>query len=234
MLALAGSIASSQAVLIAYEGFDTANAIGSDASAAGVTGSGFSAYVNTNFRYDLEAGLGYSDSSGNTLVSVGRSAGIDVVAGGTQNLQLTLSSTISNTGTVFMSFVTHQTAGTSWGYAAGLTDAAVTDSASPTSALEAAFRSTSSNYGIYGDSTGIDARTGPDSTPPAYNPFFVVAELKMDTGVETMTIYLNPTDLANVSGTAAVTMTDTLSSGTWDDMTTFLFSNAGDELGLID
>lgn len=227
MLALAGSIASSQAVLLAYEGFDTANAIASDASAAGVTGSGFSAYGDTNFRMDLEAGLGYSDTSGNTLVSTGRSVGLANAGttGGTQNLQLTLASSVT-TGTIYSSYILDVTAVTSFGIMVGLQDAQVGNSASPTSSLEAAFRSTSSNYGIYADGQ-IDARTGP---AVGTNTFFVVSEINMDTGA--MTTWLNPTDLENVSGTAATTISG--SGAAFDDVTSFIFSLGGQENGAID
>ncbi len=44
---------------------------------------------------------------------------------------------------------------------------------------------------------------------------------------------LNPTDLANDSGTASHTFSDT-ASGTWGDMTSFIFSLGGEELGTID
>ncbi len=217
-----------QATLIAYEGFDTTNAIASDASATGVTGSGFSGYGNTNFRMDLEAGLSYTDGSGNTLVSTGRSAGMDTAVGGTQNLQLALNSTITNSGTVYMSFLIDITAVTSFGVNGGLQDSEVGNSSSPTSANEAIFRSTSTNLGIYADGTGIDERTGPSTGTGLY---FFVAELNMDT--ETMTGYLNPTDLTNIAGTATHTISESATS-TWGDMSHFIFSLGGQEAGTID
>ncbi|MEJ6571008.1 MAG: PEP-CTERM sorting domain-containing protein [Akkermansiaceae bacterium] len=229
ILAIAGSVASSQASIIAYEGFDTASANGTDATAVGVTGSGFSGYGNTNFRMDIEDGLSYADSSGNTLVVTGKSAGKDASVGGTQNLQLTLTSTIVNTGTIYMSFLVNTTAGTSWGLATGLSTAEVGDSASP-STIAASLRSTSSNFGIYGAGNDIDIRTGPDSTPAGLSTIFFVAELNMTT--EIMTGYINPTDLNDVSGTAVSTMTDTATG--WGDMTHFVHSLGADYTGTVD
>lgn len=216
------------ASVIAYEGFNTTSANGTDVTTVGVTGSGFSGYGDTNFRHDIEDGLSYTDGLGNVLVTTGKSGGMDAVTSGTQNLQLTLSSTITNTGTIYMSFLTNVTAVNSFGIQIGLQDSQVTNSASPTASLEAAFRSTSSNYGAYSDGAGIDARTGPGSATGLY---LVVSELNMDT--EVMTMWVNPTNLNNVSGTAAGTMTGT-ATGTWEDMTSFVFSLGGEEEGLID
>ena len=231
-LVFVSTILPSQGALIAYEGFDTANAIGSDASAAGVTGSGFSAYGSTNFQMDLEVGLGYTDGVGNTLVSAGKSAGMDVVVSGTQNLHLDLSSTILNSGTIYISFLMEITAGNSWGLTIGLQSSDVGNSASPTSASEAVYRSTSTNHGIYGDAVGIDIRTGPDSTPAANTLSFFVAELNMDT--EAMTGFLNPRDLSDIAGSAAFTFTDTVSTGTWEDMSQFVFSLGSNWAGTVD
>ncbi len=229
ILALAGSIASSQASIIAYEGFDTASINGTDATTVGVTGSGFSAYGDTNFRMDIEDGLSYADGSGNTLNVTGKSAGMELAVSGTQNLQLALTSTIVNTGTIYMSFLVNTSAGTSWGLATGLSTAAVGNSASP-GTIAASLRSTSTNFGIYGAGTDIDIRTGPDSTPAGLSTLFFVAELNMTT--ETMTGYINPTDLNDVSGTAASTMTDT--TATWGDMTHFVHSLGSTFAGSVD
>ena len=233
--ALSGSVLllaqSSQATLLAYEGFDTAVANGTDVTTVGVTGSGFSGYINTNFRNDIEDGLSYTDGSANTLASTGKSGGLDVSASGTQNLQLALTSSIANSGTIYVSYLISVSGVTSFGLAVGLMDSAVSDSASPTAALEATFRSTSSNWGIYGDATGlIDDRTGPDSSPDATGAFFVVSELNMDT--EVMTTWLNPTDLTDVSGSAAFTLSDT--AATWDAMSHFGFSLGTGISGTVD
>lgn len=224
------STSDTSAAVIAYEGFDTPNAIGSDVTAAGVTGSGFSGYGDTNFRMDLEAGLTYSDGLGNTLDVAGKSGGIELagLTNGTQNLQLSLANTIVNTGTIYTSYLLDVTSVSSFGIQVGLQDSQVTSSASPTSTLEAAFRSTSSNYGIYSDGNGIDMRTGPASAPGS---FLVVSELDMDN--EVMTTWLNPTNLADVANTASHTISDT-ATGTWDDMTSFTFSLGGDETGTVD
>ncbi len=228
MASIALCAVSSQATLLAYEGFDTANNIGSDASAAGVTGSGFSAYEDTNYRMDLEAGLSYSDGSGNTLTATGRSAGMDVLVSGTQNLQLDLTSNIAGSGTIYYSFLTDITAATTWGVQIGLQDAFVGNGSAPTAALEAVFRSTSSNWGIYSDGNGIDSRTGPVVGTASY---LVVSELNLGTGA--MTTWLNPTDLENVSsGGALATLTGTATS--FADMTGFIFSLGGEEAGTID
>jgi hypothetical protein len=228
VFALAVSIVSSHAELIAYEGFDTANAIGSDATGAGVTGFGFSAYGDTNFRYDLEAGLGYTDSSGNALQSTGLSTGLNAVGvtSGTQNLQLSLSSAIT-TGTVYASFLLNVTAEDGFGVNAGFQDVQVGNSASPDASLEAVLRSTSSNFGNF--SVGnFDDRTGPATANGLY---FVVSEINMDTGA--MTTWLNPTNLTNIAGTAANTIT-TNGSGALSDITSFIFSLSGSENGSID
>ncbi|MEN8830241.1 MAG: PEP-CTERM sorting domain-containing protein [Lentimonas sp.] len=228
VLALAGSIVTSQAVLLAYEGFDTANALTTDASAAGVTGTGFSAYGDTNFRYDLEDGLGYSDSSGNTLATTGLSAGMAFAGttSGTQNLQLTLTDSIT-TGIIYSSFILNVTAVDGFGLVAGLQDTQVGNSANPDASLEAVFRSTSSNFGNY--SVGlIDDRTGPAT---AVGDYFLVSEIDVDTGA--MTTWFNPTDLANVSGTAASTIVTAAGVG-FADMTSFILSFAGNENGAID
>lgn len=228
LLALAGTIVSSHATLIAYEGFDSAAANGKDVTTVGVTGSGFSAYGDTNYRYDTEDGLGYTDGSGNTLVTTGKSGGMEAAVSGTQNLQLALSEAIPATGTVYFSFITDVTSVTTWNFAAGLSNAEVGNSASPNAALEAAFVSTSSNWAIAGNSAGIDERTGPAT---GTGTFFVVSELNHDTG--TMTTYLNPTDLKDIAGTTMHTITEA-ASGTWGAMTHFIFSLGGEEAGTID
>ena len=216
---------SSQAAVIAYEGFDSAAAVGTDVTVVGTTGSGFSGYVNTNFRMDMESGLNYLD-----LVTVGGSGGMEVGVSGTQNLQMALTSSIANSGTIYVSYLMSVAGVNSFGLNVGMQDGTVGDAASVTPVTEAVFRSTSSNWGIYGDGTGIDARTGPDSSPDATLTFFVVSELNMDS--EVMTTWLNPTDLKDVSGTAAFTLTDTATS--WDSLSHFGFSLGSDILGTID
>lgn len=218
-----------QATLLAYEGFDTASANGTDVTIVGVTGSGFSGYTNTNFRMDTEDGLSYSDGSGNTLVSTGKSAGMEANVSGTQNLWLDLSSPIVNSGqTIYFSFLTDVTAVDSWDVMAGLVDTYDTDSESPNDELEAGFRSTSSNWGIYSDNNGIDERTGPATGTGQY---FVVSELNLGTGG--MTTYLNPTDLENIAGTAANTLTDT-ATATLNTIEGFVFGLGNDAAGTVD
>lgn len=217
-----------QANLIAYEGFLTSEGNGTDFNDVGATGFGFSNpdASSTNFRMDIENGLSYTDNFGNSLLVGGKSAGMEAIVGGTQNLQLGLLSPITNSGTVYMSFLMDIAAVNSWGVAAGLTTGQVGDSASPTTSLEAALRSTSTNYGLFSDGL-LDARTGP---PSATGLFFFVAELDMD--AETMTGYLNPGNLLDVANTST-TMTGTL-DGTWATMDSFIFSLGGDAAGTID
>ncbi|HKJ90828.1 MAG TPA: hypothetical protein VJ960_06810, partial [Oceanipulchritudo sp.] len=180
--------------LIAYEGFSTSAGNGTDINDVGATGFGFSNpdSSTTNFRMDIENGLSYSDNFGNSLVVGGKSAGMEASVGGTQNLQLGLTSPISNSGTVYMSFLMDVTAVNSWGVVAGLTNGQVGDSANPTSSLEATLRSTSTNYGLYSDGL-LDPRTGSST---ATGLFFFVAELDMNS--EIMTGYLNPGNLLDV------------------------------------
>ena len=226
---LAASNAS--ATLIAYEGFDTAAANGTQAETAGVTGSGFSPYGSGSvgyWRMKIWDGLSYTDSLGNTLDVVGKSAGMDAPVSGTANLQLGLNDTLVNSGTAYMSFLLDVTDVTTWSIQVGLQDAQVGTISSCTATLEAAFRSTSTNYGIYGDQTGIDARGGPAVAPGS---FLFISELDMDN--EVMTAWLNPANLADVAGTATHTMVDTADLG-WSDMTSFILSLGGEEAGTVD
>jgi len=73
LLALTSWLSTSHAQLIGYEGFDTVFGINSgvNADTKGVTGSGFSAYGATDFRYKVADGLGYTDGFGNSLVTTG-------------------------------------------------------------------------------------------------------------------------------------------------------------------
>lgn len=224
----------SNAVLIAYEGFDTTVDTGTDVATVGVTGSGFSGYGATDFRMDIEDGLTYQDGNNLTLVVTGKSGGMDVAVSGTQNLQLSLDSTLVNTGTVYMSFLLDVTAVTSWGVMMGLQDSQVGSTAGPIATLEASFRSTASNYGIFasdntgGADNGIDDRSGPVT---GAGSFLVVSELDMDG--EVMTTWLNPSDLADVSGSATHILSGTV-TGTWDDVTSFIFSLGTQEAGIVD
>lgn len=214
--------------LIAYEGFDTAQSNGSDFSDVGTTGSGFSATTTdqTDFRMDIEDGLTYTDGFGNSLVTTGKSVGMDTVVNGTQNFQLSLDSPITNSGTVYMSFLMDVTAVSSWGVMTGLTNEVLGRTSSPTSALEAALRSTPGNYGLFSDGL-FDERTG---LATATGTYMFIAELDMD--AETMTGYLNPNDLTDVTNSSTV-MTAS-ADATWSDMNTFIFSLGGDEAGTID
>lgn len=229
-LILLASIPSAQASLIAYEGFDTSASNGTDFTNVGTTGSGFNApdSSTTNWRMDIEDGLSYTDNFGNSLLTRGKSAGMEAVVNGTQNLQLGLSSTITNSGTVYSSFLINVTAIDTWGINVGLQDSQVGDQVSPTTSLEAAFRSTSTNYGIFSDGAEIRDDSGPAT---GTGLFFVVSELNMDS--ETMTTYLNPGDLNDVVGSASHTLSDT-ASGTWEDMNSFIFSLGGTASGTVD
>jgi hypothetical protein len=214
---------------LAYEGFATSAAPGTDVTTVGATGFGFESPTtdNTNFRMDIEAGLSYTDSFGNNLLVTGGSVGMEAITSGTQNFQMGLSNPISNTGTVFMSFLVNVTDVTTWGIMTGLTSGQVGDAASPTAALRAAFRSTSSNYGIYSEVPKMDQRTGP---PTGAGTYFVVS--KLDMTAETMTTYLNPTNLQDVENTST-TLFGTLDSS-WSTLDSFIFSLGGDEAGTID
>ncbi len=214
--------------LIAYEGFLTSEGNGTDFNDIGATGSGFSNpdASSTNFRMDIEDGLSYTDNFGNALLVSGKSAGMEAFESGTQNLQLGLTSPITNSGTVYMSFLMDITAVSSWGIQTGLTDGQVGDSSSPTGILEAALRSTSTNYGLYSDGL-LDERTGLSTSTGL---FFFVAEMNLD--ADTMTGYLNPGNLLDVANTSTE-MTGTL-SGSFASMDSFVFSLGGDEAGTID
>jgi len=222
MATLVSATLSSYAALLAYEGFDTAAANGTKLDTVGVTGSGFSSYSNTYYRMTINDGLGYSDGSGNTLVATGKSGGMTNLLGGTQNAQIMLSSAITSadTGNIYMSFLHQIDSADSWGMAAGLYNTVGPVSGNPGNAV-AAWRSTSSNFGIFGND-GIDLRFGPDSTPASDLLMFVVAEMDLDTG--TMAAWINPTDLTDVANTAAYSMTDTTGSGSFIDMNLFSFS----------
>ena len=209
-------------VLYAYEGFDTAAANGTKAEAVGVTGTGFLQYTNTYYLMKIYDGLGYEDANEHVLDTTGKSAGMTNLLGGTQNLQLLLDNAISSTdtGVVYMSFLQQIDSANSWGMAAGLYNTVGLSSGNPGTAV-AAWRSTSSNFGIYG-TDGIDERTGPDSTPASNLLMFVVAKLDLDTG--SMTAWINPTNLANVVVSATWTMSEATASGSFIDMNLFSFS----------
>jgi hypothetical protein len=222
------STSSLSANLLGYEGFATTASNGTDFSDVGVTGTGFSATTTaqTDFRMDIEDGLTYTDGFGNSLVTTGKSAGMEAVVSGTQNFQLGLNSPITNTGTAYMSFLVNVTDVSSWGVMTGLTDGVIGRSSSPLSSLEAALRSTPDNYGLHSDGL-FDERTGPSTATGTY---FFVAMMDMD--AETMTGYINPTDLTDVENTSTV-MTAS-ADATWADMDTFIFSLGGQEAGTID
>ncbi len=209
-------------VLYAYEGFDTTAANGTKAETVGTTGSGFLQYTNTYYLMKIYDGLSYEDSNEHVLDTTGKSAGMTNLLGGTQNLQLMLDNAISSTdtGVVYMSFLQQIDSADSWGMAAGLYNTVGAAGSNPGTAV-AAWRSTSSNFGIYG-TDGIDVRTGPDSTPASNLLMFVVAKLDLDTG--TMTAWVNPTNLANVVVSATWTMSDATASGSFIDMNLFSFS----------
>ncbi|MCK4564826.1 MAG: PEP-CTERM sorting domain-containing protein [Verrucomicrobia bacterium] len=216
MASIALCAVSSQATLLAYEGFDTANSIGSDAEAAGVTGSGFSNYTNTNFRMDLEAGLSYLN-----LEVAGKSAGMDAAVSGTMALQLALDSSITS-GTIYFSYLADVTAGTSWGWQVGLDDA-----------IDAAGANLNPEAGLISNSS---SNWRPTAGAATVNPsishaglHFVVSELNLDTGA--LTSWFNPTDLTDVAGTAANTASVT---GLINDLVSFGFSLGSDEAGTID
>ncbi len=212
-------------VLYAYEGFDTAVANGTKAETVGLTGSGFLEYTNTYYLMKIYDGLSYQDSNGNALDTTGKSAGITNLLGGTQNLQLMLDDAISSTetGVVYMSFLQQIDSANSWGMAAGLYNTVGPANSSPGTAV-AAWRSTSSNFGIYSDD-GINERLGPVSAPASDLLMFVVAKLDLDTG--TMTAWINPTNLANVVVSATWSMSGSAASGGFIDMNLFTFSNKG-------
>ena len=219
---------SAQASIIAYEGFD-GGTIGSDVAGVGsATGTGFEDLTSatTNFRFDTRAGLSYLN-----LDVSGNSAGEIVAAGGTQNLQLELSTPI-NSGTIWSSYLMQVNGVNSWGQVSGMFSGSVGSGNSTGSVEEATLRATSSNWGVKGKA-GLDSRTGPDSTPDTTGTFFVVNEYNLDTG--TMTAYLNPTDLTDVIGTASHSITDSATSGSFS-FTHFGFSLAGSaaSTGFID
>jgi len=126
-----------------------------------------------------------------------------------------------------MSFLLNVTAIDGFGLKAGLQDSSVASNTNSDASLEAAFRSTSSNYGIFSDGnfavdTELALTTG---------LFLITSELNMD--METMTTWLNPTDLTNVAATATSTVTAT-ASGTWVDMTSFVLGSGNGEAVGID
>lgn len=207
--------------LYAYEGFNGSGQI------AGTTGSGFT-LTNTNYRMVFKPGLDYTDDLGNSLQTTGKAVGMTNVTAGTQNLQLALDS-ITN-GTVYASYLLKLEAGDSFGLMTGLQTAPVGDAATPTTSIAAGFRSTSSNFGAYSDPAGIDERTGPDSTPYAISNMLVVLKANIETGE--LTVWLNPTNLNDVAGSASYTMSG---SGTQlGDISSVLFSLGGLEQASID
>lgn len=188
--------------LYAYEGFD--GVMGARVDLTGATGSGFTV-TNTNFRMIYRTGLEYTDDLGNTLITSGQSAGMTNVVGGTQNLQLALDALSS--GTVYASYLLKLDAGSSWGLKTGLQTAPVGNSADPLSSLAAGFRSTSSNFGAWSAPGGIDKRTGPSSNPYAITNVLVILEANLET--DTLTVWLNPTNLNNIADSATHTMSGT-------------------------
>ncbi len=214
-------------VLYAYEGFD--GTLGARVDQTGATGSGFT-LADTNFRMVYKAGLEYMDDQGNSLLTSGNSAGLAETAGGTKNLQLSMNA-LSN-GTIFASYLLNFQEGDSWGMMTGLQSAPVGESANPITTIAAGFRSTSSNFGTYSDPiiAGIDVRTGPDSSPYALSDILVVMKVDLDGGG--LTVWLNPTDLQDVTGSATDTITGTGSG--FGNLTSVLFSLGSDEVASID
>ncbi|QHI69121.1 hypothetical protein [Tichowtungia aerotolerans] len=214
--------------LYAYESFDTTATNGTRLIDLGITGYGFSGYTNTYGQMIIFDGLTYTDALGNELQTTGKSGGMTNLLGGTQNAQLMLSDAIegSGSGKVYMSFLQQIDSANSWGMAAGLYNT-VGDAGSSPGTPVATWRSTSSNFGIFGND-GIDIRTGPSSLLASNLLFFVVTEIDLDSG--TMTAWINPTNLTDVSGSATWTMTDSADSGSLIDMNLFTLSRkAGSE-----
>ncbi len=209
-------------MLYAYEGFDTASANGTQVKSLSPTGNGFSTFTNTYYLMKIFDGLSYEDSNENALDVTGKSCGMTNLLGGTQNLQLLLDNAISSTdtGVVYMSFLQQIDSANEWGMAAGLYNTIGAAGSSAGTAV-AAWRSTPSNFGIFGND-GIDERLGPGSAPASNLLMFVVAKLDLDTG--TMTAWINPTNLANVVVSATWTMSEATASGSFIDMNLFTLS----------
>lgn len=219
------SVTSTPEILYAYEDFF--GIIGEQVDSTGATGSGFTV-TNTNFRMQYKTGLEYTDSLGNVLQTQGNAAGMTNIVAGTQNLQLSLN-TLSS-GVVYASYLLELEAGTGFGLMTGLQTAPVGDSDNPITSIAAGFRSTSSNFGSYSDTGGIDERTGPGSSPYAVSNLLVIIEAGLDN--DELTVWLNPTNLTDVAGSAAYTM-----SGTGSDIgsvSSFLVSLGGLEQATVD
>lgn len=219
------TVTSTPATLYAYEDFY--GIIDDRVDLTGATGSGFTV-TNTNFRMQYKTGLGYTDSQGNILQTRGNSAGMTNIVSGTQNLQLAFNSL--NSGVVYASYLLELQAGVSFGLMTGLQTAPVENAATPTASIAAGFRSTSSNFGAYSDTGGIDLRTGPDSSPYAISNVLVVIKVNLD--IDELTLWLNPSNLTDVAGSAANTITGT-GSGI-GSLSSVLFSLGGLEQATID
>lgn len=219
------TVTSTPETLYAYEDFY--GIIGEQVDLNGSTGYGFTV-TNTNFRMQYKTGLGYIDSLGNVLQSQGNAAGMTNIVAGTQNLQLALDELSS--GTIYASYLLELEAGTGFGLMTGLQTAPVGDSANPITTIAAGFRSTSSNFGAYSDTGGIDQRTGPDSTPYAISNMLVIIKANLDS--DALTVWLNPTNLTDVVGSAAYTMSGT-GSGI-GSLSSVLLSLGGLEQATID
>lgn len=207
-------------VLYAYEGFNTIVTNGTMAEIAGVTGSGFLQHSNTNYRITIFDGLKYVDANENALHITGKSAGMTNLVGGTQSMQLLLENTITSADAdvIYMSYLHQIDSANSWGMEAGLYHAI--GSALPTNPV-VAIRSTSTNFGLYGDHD-LDERSGPDSTPAGNLLMFVVAEINLNTGEATA--WINPTNLGNVRLSAKWTLSGATTTGRFLDINSFAFS----------
>lgn len=228
MMATALCTATSQATLLAYEGFDNGST-GNQTIQTALSGSGFTSMTNGNYRFVVTNGLSYTDGSANTLTSTGNSSGISPAVGGTQNLQLSFGAVSS--GKLYVSFLTDIDSVITWGLAFGLQGSQVDGSisTSPNNTLEAGLRSTSNanaGWGLW-NGNGLDERT----TASTLGLSFLVMEVDIDNNA--VTAWLNPTDLEDIANTSTVLADggDTYTVGT---VNSFLFSLGGDEAGRID
>ncbi|VGO19075.1 hypothetical protein [Pontiella sulfatireligans] len=211
-------------VLYAYEGFD---AVGNIRIRDMISGEGFTNnYDLTSYRmrtYD-STGLSYTDGLGNTLDVMGQYGGMDGLVSGTKNLQLELTGGAISSGTVYMSFLFDADNATG-GFNAGLLSGAVGVSSSMGSVMQAMVRATSTGWGNYGNTSGINDMGGPTTA----GLHFVVSEVNLDAG--TMTTYFDPTDLSDVAGSASHTVAS--SGATFSPITHFGFS-LGANIGYVD
>ncbi|VGO19107.1 putative Ig domain-containing protein [Pontiella sulfatireligans] len=195
-LAFVVSCLSTQAALLAYEGFDTINPIGTDVTAAGLTGTGFSGYTETHADMDLQAGLSYTDSQGNQLVNMGRSAGLSSAAASHRNLQLVLANPIADTDTYYMSFLIDYVVLDAWtsmgfGQAVAGSDVSYGNAhAGAVSRLDTSFKRQ-----IYAPN-GVKIAGATETTGPT------LVILKVDRSAHSLSVYWNPSDLTDVVGTA--------------------------------